>query len=242
MQVLKNIFLLGFCLMIACSRAGQSPEPPNIVFILADDLGWMDVSFNGSNFYETPNIDRLAGEGVFFSDAYSNAPNCAPSRAALMSGQYSPRTGFYTNHLSARGEPSWMAVIPTENHHQLDHEKITLAEALKNNGYKTIHLGKWHLGDTPEYYPEHQGFDSNIAGYSAGAPPSYFFPYKSRKKPKPIPHLEDGKKGKFLTDHLTDKALQFIEKSKNDPFLLYFSFYGNYIAHFFRLLEKSLII
>ncbi len=216
---MRNILLIGLYLLIGCSRAGQLPEPPNIVFILADDLGWMDVSFNGSNFYKTPNIDRLAGEGMFFSDAYSNAPNCAPSRAALMSGQYSPRTGFYTNHLSARGEPSWMAVIPTENHHQLDHEKITLAEALKNNGYKTIHLGKWHLGDTPEYYPEYQGFDVNVAGHKAGKPYTYFSPYG-------LPNLEDGPDGEYLTDRLTNEAIKFMEENKNDPFFVYMAYYS----------------
>jgi len=197
----------------------QAVKPPNIVFILADDLGWKDVTFNGSNFYETPNIDRLAGQGMFFSNAYSNAPNCAPSRAALMSGQYAPRTGFYTNHSSARGEPSWSAVIPTENHHQLDHSKITLAEALKENGYKTIHLGKWHLGDTPDYYPEHQGFDVNVAGHKAGKPKTYFSPYG-------LPNLEDGPEGEYLTDRLTTEAIKFMEQNKEDPFLVYMAYHS----------------
>ncbi len=218
-RTIFKILILILGLIILCPFSGQSKDPPNIVLILADDLGWKDVSFNGSNFYETPNIDRLATQGMFFSNAYSNAPNCAPSRAALMSGQYAPRTGFYTNHLSARGEPSWMAVFPTENHHQLDFDKISLAEALKAHGYKTIHLGKWHLGDTPEYYPEHHGFDVNVAGHKAGKPNTYFSPYN-------LPNLEDGPSGEYLTDRLTTEAINFIEQNKKDPFFVYMAYYS----------------
>jgi len=193
--------------------------PPNIVFILADDLGWKDLSFNGSRFYETPNIDRLAMEGTFFSNAYSNAPICAPSRAALLSGQYAPRTGFYTNRRPERGKPSWRAVIPTPNRHGLGLEKITLAETLRDQGYKTMHAGKWHLGDTPDLYPEHQGFDVNIAGHKAGKPKTYFSPYD-------LPYLENGPTGEYLTDRLTSEGIRFIKENRDVPFFLYMSYHS----------------
>jgi arylsulfatase A-like enzyme len=216
---MKLIYICGLIVLFDQQTFSQETNSPNVVLILADDLGWKDVSFNGSNYYETPNIDRLASQGVFFSNAYSNAPNCAPSRAALLSGQYGPRTGFYTNHSSVRGENSWRAVHPTENHHQLDHDKITIAETLKENGYNTIHIGKWHVGDTPDYYPETHGFDINIAGHKSGRPTTYFSPYN-------IPNLENGSKGEYLTDRLASEAINFIENNKEDPFFLYMAFYS----------------
>jgi arylsulfatase A-like enzyme len=112
-----------------------------------------------------------------------------------------------------------MGVIPTENHHQLDLEKITLAETLKANGYKTIHLGKWHLGDTPEYYPEHQGFDVNIAGNKAGKPNTYFSPYG-------LPNLVDGPPGEYLTDRLTSEAIGFMEENRKAPFFVYMAYHS----------------
>lgn len=216
---LRLIYICGLIFLCGQQAFSQAKKQPNVVLILADDLGWKDVSFNGSKYNETSNIDMLASQGVFFSNAYSNAPNCAPSRAALLSGQYAPRTGFYTNHSSVRGEDSWRAVHPTENHHQLDHDKITIAETLKENGYKTIHIGKWHVGDTPDYYPEHHGFDINIAGNKSGKPPTYFSPYN-------IPNLENGSKGEYLTDRLASEAINFIENNKEDPFFLYMAFHS----------------
>lgn len=212
----KLIYTLIFGLI---GFAVQSANPPNIVLIVADDLGWSDVSFNGSNFYETPNIDRLASQGVFFSNAYSNAQICAPSRAALLSGQYGARTGFYTNHSPLRGESSWRKVIPTDNQHKLDYSKKTLANVLQSNGYKTIHIGKWHLGDTPDNYPEKHGFDINIAGHERGKPNTYFSPYD-------LPNLENGPDGEYLTDRLTTEAIQFIEKNKDDPFFVNMAYYS----------------
>jgi len=202
----------------ACSLTGQEQQA-NIVFILADDLGWMDVGFNGSQFYETPHLDRLASRGVFFSNAYSNAPICAPSRAAILSGQYAPRTGFYTNHSPERGKASWRAVHPPPNHHGLDLEKITLAEVLRAHGYRTFHGGKWHLGDTPDLYPEYQGFEVNRGGYKSGRPPTYFSPYQN-------PRLEDGPPGEYLSDRLASEAIAFMEASGEDPFFVYLSFYA----------------
>ena len=114
--------VLLMLLLMSGTMCASVGDPPNVLLIITDDLGWKDLSFNGSQFYETPNIDKLASEGMFFSNAYSNAPICSPSRAALLSGQYAPRTGFYTNHDSERGRSSWRAVIPTSNHHGLDQE------------------------------------------------------------------------------------------------------------------------
>jgi len=202
----------------ACSLIAQEQQP-NIVFILADDLGWADVGFNGSLFYETPHLDRLASQGVFFSNAYSNAPICAPSRAAILSGQYAPRTGFYTNHSPERGKASWRAVHPPPNHHGLDLEKITLAEVLRAHGYRTFLGGKWHLGDSAELYPEEQGFEVNKGGFKSGRPPTYFSPYQN-------PRLKDGPPGEYLTDRLASEAITFMEVSGEDPFFVYLSFYS----------------
>ncbi len=215
----RKLILLIIMVLLWRPALPQSSDSPNIVLILADDLGWKDLSFNGSKFYETPNIDRLASQGIFFSNAYSNAPICAPSRAAILSGQYGPRTGFYTNHNSVRGEASWRAVIPTANHHALDLEKITLAEVLKVNGYATFHTGKWHLGDTPDLYPEFQGFDINKGGYNAGKPATYFSPYYN-------PRLDDGPEGEYLTDRLTTEAIKFMEDHREGPFFAYIAHYA----------------
>ncbi len=191
-------------------------DAPNIVLILADDLGWRDVGFQGSTYYETPNLDRLAREGMVFTSAYANAGNCAPTRACLMSGQYTPRHGVYTVGTSARGSSAQRKLIPTPNREDLDTEIITLAEALQAAGYVSAHIGKWHLGRDPRK----QGFDINIAGSHYGSPPGgYFSPYKN-------PKLPNGPKGEFLTDRLTDEALRFLDEHHERPFFLYLPHYA----------------
>ena len=197
----------------------QSTRPPNVVLIVADDLGWKDVGFMGSRFYETPNIDRLASEGMRFTSAYANAPNCAPSRAALMSGQYAPRTGVYTVGSSERGEPAWRAVIPTPNDKTLDPGKVTIAEALKRAGYATGHVGKWHLGGPPDEGPEAQGFDVNAGAPNPGKPRSYFRPYGNVD-------LGDGPEGEYLTDRLTEEAVRFIGAHADRPFFLHVAYHS----------------
>ncbi|AQT67343.1 Arylsulfatase [Anaerohalosphaera lusitana] len=192
---------------------------PNVVFILIDDMGWRDVGFMGSKYYETPNIDRLASEGMVFTDAYANAPNCAPSRACLMSGQYSPRHGVYTVAPSARGKSIYRKIVPTPTKRVLDPAIPTLAEALKPAGYVSASMGKWHLGNDPQAGPVAQGFDLNVGGFQAGHPKSYFSPYRN-------PELEDGPRGEYLTDRLTDEALKFIETNKDRPFFLYLPHYA----------------
>lgn len=192
---------------------------PNFVFLFIDDLGWKDVGFMGSQYYETPNIDNLSQQGMHFTNAYANAPNCAPSRACLLSGQYSPRHGVYTVGSSERGRSENRKLIPVPNNTTLSPEVVTLAEALKKAGYVSAHVGKWHLGNDPDSGPIAQGFDVNIAGNRAGSPASYFSPFKN-------PNLNDGANGEYLPDRLTDEAIHFIEANRNKPFFLYFAHYS----------------
>ena len=202
-----------------CS-GGERSDRPNFVFIYIDDMGWKDVGFMGSLYYETPNIDRLAAEGMVFTDAYANAPNCAPSRACLMTGQYTPRHGIYTVGNPARGKARYRKLIPIKNETTLPQEAVTIAEELAKAGYVSASMGKWHLGDPPKHGPCGQGFDLNVGGFSAGHPPhGYFSPYRN-------PQLEDGPKGEYLTDRLTDHAVKFIEDNRDKPFFLYLTHYA----------------
>ena len=183
-------------------------DRPNIVLIFMDDLGWKDVGYMGSEYYETPNIDRLAGQGMVFTDAYTNAPNCAPTRACLMSGQYGPRHGIYTVGSSKRGKSKDRKLIPIENTTQLPGDTVTIAEDLKRAGYATAMLGKWHLGGDPG--PEGQGFDVVATRNEAG-----FRKYWRDKK--------NGSGREYLTDWLTDKAIDFMDENSDRPFFLYLS-------------------
>jgi len=210
----------GCALSSESAQARYGRRRPNIVFIFIDDMGWRDVGFMGSRYYETPNIDRLAGQGMVFTNAYSNGPNCAPARACLLSGQYGPRHGVYTVASSSRGKSKQRKLIPIENTTDLDSNIVTIAEAIKPAGYVSASIGKWHLGNDPELGPVGQGFDVNVAGYSAGHPAKgYFVPYNN-------PELPDGPEGEYLTDRLTDEALNFIETNKDQQFFLYLPHYA----------------
>lgn len=211
-------------------RAGTaSGRPPNIVLFLVDDLGWADLGCQGSTFYETPHIDRLAEQGVRFTNAYSACTVCSPSRAALMTGQYPGAIGF-TGHITAilrhRFKPHGR-ILPPDDYMFLRREETTLAEALRPAGYRSASIGKWHLG-SEEYWPEKQGFDRNIGGYDHGSPPSYFDPYESPEKDwnQDIPTLPDRRAGEYLTDRLTDEAVEFIDQSGDQPFLLYLTHFA----------------
>jgi arylsulfatase A-like enzyme len=197
--------------------AGCQQAPPNIILINVDDMGWRDVGFMGSEFYETPHIDRLAGQGMVFTNGYATASNCAPSRACLMSGQWTPRHGIYTVSSSERGRSEDRKLIPTANTTVLADTFITLAEVLRDAGYHTCHAGKWHLGDDPRT----QGFDVNIGGTRAGSPRSYYPPYGN------VPLKADG--DQYLTDLLMDHVLEFVRDDHNGPFFLY---YAPYAVHF----------
>ena len=200
--------------LIGCNAAKKS-EKPNVVLIFVDDLGWKDVGFMGSKFYETPNIDRLANNGMIFTQAYAGAANCAPSRACLMSGQWTPRHGIYTVESSERGKSRDRKLIPTPNNTTLPESYFLIPEALKKSGYVTCHSGKWHLNDDPKT----QGFDVNIGGCHAGNPGSYYPPYTK------VP-LQPRDSGQYLTDLIMDMTIEFIEKSDDTPFFLYYSPYA----------------
>ena len=184
---------------------------PNFVFILADDLGATDLGVQGSKFYETPNIDRLAREGMRFTQAYSACTVCSPTRAAILTGRYPARlhiTDWIKGHQRPRAKlavPDWTMFLP--------HEEVTVAEVLHEAGYATASIGKWHLGG-PEFYPEKQGFDVNLGGCDRGQPPSYFSPYK-------IPTLTDGPVGEFLTDREGAEAVKWITAHRDQLFFLY---------------------
>jgi len=203
-----------------CASARQkrstASKKPNFVFFLIDDLGWTDVGCFGSRFYETPNIDRLASQGMKFTDAYAACPVCSPTRGSILTGKYPARLGI-TQWIGGPDQP-------TEYKHFLDLEEVTIAEALKDAGYATAFVGKWHLGNKP-YYPTAQGFDVNIGGDSSGSPPTYFYPYKGGNRA-----LEEmpagGDEGEYLTDRLTDESLKWLDANRDKPFLLYLSHYA----------------
>lgn len=213
----QTLFLLLAFLLSSALPARAAAEPkakPNFVFILADDLGWADLGCYGSTFYETPSLDRLAAKGMRFTDAYSACSVCSPTRASILTGKYPARLRL-TDWLPGRADrPDQKLNRPVFLDH-LPLDEVTLAEALREAGYRTGFIGKWHLGGVG-FYPENQGFDLNIGGCHRGSPPSYFSPYA-------ITNLTDGPKGEYLTDRLTDEALKFIASARGKPFLLYLS-------------------
>jgi arylsulfatase A-like enzyme len=198
------------------AAAETAVRPPNVVLIMMDDQGARDAGYAGSRYYETPRMDRLAGEGMRFSQAYSCGPNCAPTRASLMSGQYGPRTGVYTVDRSDRGPMAQARLVPVENRTVLDTAVVTWPEQLRQAGYATCLVGKWHLGGSPATLPTGQGFDLNVGGGEAGSTRSYFSPYGN-------PALSDGPVGEYLTDRLAEEAVRFLRSHADRPFCLYFS-------------------
>lgn len=220
----KRLFLFSIALLLclyACSsgrKAGNKAETekPNVLLIFIDDLGWKDLGFMGSPYYQTPNLDRLAEKSLRFTHAYATAANCAPSRACMLSGQQTTRHGIYTVSPSDRGHIKTRKLIPTPNADSLDGAFITIAEVLQQEGYVAATMGKWHLGDEPRS----QGFDINVGGTLKGSPGrgGYFSPYLN-------PNLSDGPKGEYLTDRITDEALRFIEDKKDSPFFLYLPYF-----------------
>ena len=211
--------LLGFT---ACTKSEPPTSKPNIVFILADDVGWADLNIYdplNRTYYETPNLDQLALQGTRFTSAYASA-SCSPTRAALMSGQYYPHQPVYDV-----GPPAPGPMIPAPNTDDLPPEKVTVAEALKTNGYATGFIGKWHIGNTPANGPLEQGFDINIGGYTALSPswPGRYF------EPNNNPHIDDAQEGEYLTDYLTRKAIEFIRGHKEKPFYLQLSYYSVHV-------------
>jgi arylsulfatase A len=208
-------------------RAFASPGSNlNIVLILADDLGWGDVRCYGleygNDYFETPNIDRLRSEGMKFTDAYSPCAVCSPSRAAILTGRYTPRSGV-TNWIGS-SNPTNREMLCPANASQMPLAEVTIAEVLRPHGYATCHVGKWHLGTT-NYFPDRQGFDHNLGGLHWGQPkgpkPQYFSPYG-------MATLPDGPEGEYLTDREGQEAVNFIQNSYDSgyPFFLYMSHYA----------------
>ena len=223
MKMLQLLLTLTLTLTTSLLAVDSAPKrPPNVIIVLIDDMGMTDLSCYGSKFYESPNIDQLAKDGVRFTHGYSACTVCSPTRAALLTGKYPARlhiTDWIAGHERPKAKlkiPDWQKFLPFE--------EITLAEQLKSAGYATASIGKWHLtpglkvGDEA-YYPDKHGFDINIGGYARGQPPSYFSPYK-------IPTLTDGPVGEYLTDREANEAVKFIETNKDKPFFLYLPHYA----------------
>ncbi|MHC5023158.1 MAG: sulfatase [Planctomycetota bacterium] len=223
-SLLFAVLWLGPAVEVAASP--EAPTRPNIVLFLVDDLGWADLGCFGSDFYRTPRIDRLARDGMLFTDAYASAPVCSPTRAALQSGLYPARLRI-TDWIPGVRYPHARLRVPDFTQ-ELPLEITTIAEALRPAGYATLHVGKWHLGDEP-FYPRAQGFDVNIGGHSKGAPATYFHPYQSKPDAAvdwSVRNLPPGgQDGDYLTDRLTDEAIRLIEQHRDRPFFLHLSFY-----------------
>ena len=226
-------YLLGISLMLlvfpfssGLFAQEREAKSPNIVFILVDDLGWKDLGVQGSGYYLTPEIDELAKDGVRFTNAYAANPVCSPTRASILTGMDPAHHKVnISNWIGAQEyeDRSDDEMLQPEIADHLALERITMAESLKSNGYSTYFIGKWHLGHTEEYWPENQGFDKNIAGWSKGNPGSFFSPYNN-------PRLEDGPEGEYLPFRLGREANSLLEEHKkersNKPFFMYFSMYN----------------
>ena len=214
----QKILFTFFLLMItSCGYAQKTqPQKPNIILINIDDLGWKDLGFTGSTYYETPNIDSLAKAGLVFNNAYAGAANCAPSRACLISGLNTPRHGVFTVSPSDRGHKRTRKLIPIKNTQHLKNTVYTLPEMLKSGGYLTANFGKWHVGNNPL----DQGIDYNVGGSRRGNPGKggYFSPYN-------IDFIKNGPEGEYLTDRLTNEAIAFVEKAKDTSFFVYLPYY-----------------
>ena len=226
----KTVITLCAVLAVGCHAAeaalsGAPADRPNVVFLLVDDLGWGDFGCYGAEFNETPNMDRLAAQGMRFRNGYAACTVCPPSRAAILTGRYPARLHL-TDWITGHKRPYARLAVPDWNM-RVEHERVLLPEALKEAGYDTAFFGKWHLmpigqPDFEEHYPVSHGFDINVGGREWGQPKGpgkYFSPFD-------MPNLDDGEPGDFLTDKLTDAAIEYLDpKARNKPFLMYFAYY-----------------
>ncbi|MEI2723193.1 MAG: sulfatase [Verrucomicrobiota bacterium] len=212
---------LVFALLFSPLVFAAAP-PLNVVFILADDLGAHDLGCYGADLHETPNIDRLAREGVRFTQAYAMSV-CSPTRAAILTGKHAARLHLTTWRESAEKPTRDKPLLPPPAITDLPYSETTIAEALKPAGYLTLHVGKWHLGDAG-HSPESQGFDLNIGGTHWGAPTTFYHPFSgptgTAREFRYVPGLGLGQPGDYLTDRLTDEALKLIETAGDRPFFL----------------------
>jgi len=213
------VFVIAVQIPAAGSRANDAAEKPNFVFFLVDDLGWADVGCFGSTFYETPNIDALAASGMKFTQGYAACPVCSPTRASIMTGRHPVRvdiTDWIPGGSAGRGA-KFQQVRDRDN---LALEEVTIAEALRQHGYRTFFAGKWHLG-AKGHWPTDQGFEINIGGCRVGSPPGgYYAPWTN-------PNLQAKKKDEYLTERLTEESINFLEtRDRDKPFLLYLAYYN----------------
>lgn len=228
----KNLFYSIGMFFLVFSAYSQEKEKPNVVFILADDYGWMDMSNAGSQFYETPNLDRLAESGIKFTQAYSASPVCSPARVSILTGKYPSKT-YNTDWFGAPQpdniEKHWTRDKPLKPAHyepNLALEEKTLAEEFLEAGYRTFFAGKWHLGENEKFWPENQGFEINKGGNSKGSPSTgnkYFSPYNN-------PRLENGPDGEYLPYRLGDETVNFIRNHRDEPFFLPICHFMLYIS------------
>lgn len=215
----RYLFWLVVAMMALPFISSAKPKAkPNVVFVLIDDMGWSDVGCYGSTFYETPNIDQLAGDGMRFTDAYATSHVCSPSRASILTGKYPARLNL-TDWLAGRGNVAFQRLLNAEKIQALPLAESSMAEALREHGYRTGMFGKWHLGEA-ETGPLHHGFDVQVPQnwYKGWPKAGYHFPFEMDGI--------DGQPGDYLTDKLTDEALQFIDESKDQPFFLYMSYFA----------------
>jgi len=199
------------------TASSQAASAPNILFIFLDDFGWKDTGYMGSDFYETPHLDKLAAGGMVFTDAYSCAANCAPARACLLSGQYTPRHQIYNVGTGARGNAKHRKLLHVPGVSTLDPKIVTWAHRIQDAGYATATMGKWHLSKDPVPY----GFDLNIGGTHSGGPPRGYYPPHGN-----APGLSNAPKGEYVTDRLSDEAIKFITANKEKPWFLYLTHFA----------------
>lgn len=217
-MICASLALGGAIVPLSATAAGaDAPSKPNIVFIMADDLGYTDVACFGSRYYETPHIDRLASQGMKLT-CFHQCQNCAPTRAALMTGQYGARTGVYTVGSVERFDWSQRPLRPVDNVTDLPLDRAIIAKQLKAAGYATGMFGKWHLGNNGPHHPGARGFDEAIE--SSGK----HFDFKTNPSTKYPP-------GQYLADFLTDRAVDFIQRHKDHPFFLYLPHFGVHGPH-----------
>lgn len=209
--------VLGLSFFVCLSISPTQAASPNILMIYLDDFGWKDTGYMGSDFYETPHLDKLASEGMIFTNAYSCAANCAPARACLMSGQYTPRHEIYNVGTGPRGNAKHRKLLHIPGTNTLNPKIQTWAAQLQKAGYSTATMGKWHLSGDPLPY----GFDVNIGGTHSGGPPRGYYPPHGK-----VPGLKDAPKGEYITDRLSDEAVKFIQKNQSKPWALYLTHFA----------------
>ena len=230
--MLRVTLLLG--LFVASSHRSSAATPPaagpNIVLILADDLGWSDLGCYGADLFETPHLDRLARESVRFTQAYAMSV-CSPTRAMLLTGRHAARLGITVWIEASLRTTMNRPLIDARSQHNLPHTETTIATRLRDAGWFTALVGKWHLGDA-SHFPETHGFDVNIGGNHWGAPQTFWWPYRGSgqfgTEYRYVPHLEFGRPGEYLTDRLTDESIRMIDHAveRKQPFFLYLAHYA----------------